>query len=99
MDIYQFVDSQAIREHLQKLDYHFHGKEMAFLIWWSKKKTLEEKIWAWQELIEHTSDEIILLSRRRGVKGSLHQTLREHVDALKKDMDQFQNGKDCIYRY
>lgn len=27
MDIYPFIDSQAIREHLQKLDYHFNAEE------------------------------------------------------------------------
>lgn len=38
MDIYPFIDSQAVREHLQKLDYRFCAAEMAYLIWWSGKR-------------------------------------------------------------
>lgn len=99
MDIYPFIDSQAIREHLQKLDYGFCASEMAYLIWQSRKKTLEEKLRAWQELMETTADEEVFSDRRRGTKISLHQVLRKYVNTQKNRMEAFQDGKDCIYFY
>ena len=33
MDIYPFIDSQAIREHLQKLDYHFNAEEAVYCLY------------------------------------------------------------------
>lgn len=99
MDIYPFIDSQAVREHLQKLDYRFCAAEMAYLIWRSGKKALEEKLWAWQELMETMADEEIVSDRRKGTKVSLHQVLGAYVNAQKNRMEAFQDGKDCIYFY
>ena len=85
MDIYPFIDSQAIREHLQKLDYHFNAEEAAYLIWHSQKRTLEEKLSAWQEIVEATADDVMLLNRREGTEVSLCKILGAYVDERKKD--------------
>ena len=42
MDIYRFIDSRDMREHLQKLNYAFPPPEAAFLVYWCKAATLEE---------------------------------------------------------
>ena len=41
MDIYRFIDSRDMREHLQKLNYTFTTPEAAFLVYWCKAATLE----------------------------------------------------------
>lgn len=99
MDIYPFIDSLAIREHLRKLDYGFGASEMAYLIWQSRKRTLEEKLWAWQELMETTADEEVFADRRKGTKISLHRVLEAYVNIQKRRMEAFQDGKNCIYFY
>ena len=99
MNIYPFIDSQAIRDHLQKLDYSFCAAEMAYLIWQSRRKTLEEKLRAWQKLMETTADEEVFADRRKGIKVSLHQVLRKYVNTQKNLMEAFQDGKNCVYFY
>ena len=42
MDIYRFIDSRDMREHLQKLNYAFTPPEAAFLVYRCKAATLEE---------------------------------------------------------
>ena len=42
MDIYRFIDSRDMREHLQKLNYAFTPPEAAFLVYRGKAATLEE---------------------------------------------------------
>lgn len=42
MDIYRFIDSRDMREHLQKLNYAFTPPEAAFLGYRCKAATLEE---------------------------------------------------------
>lgn len=99
MDIYSFIDSQAIREHLQKLDYRFNAVEAAFLIWQSRKRSLEEKLSAWQEIMETAAEDEVLLNRQKRVEVSLQNVLGNYMDRVKKAMENFQDGKDCIYFY
>ena len=41
MDLYHFIDSHAIRKHLQSISYPFTTQEAAFLVWYCKTATLE----------------------------------------------------------
>ena len=42
MDIYRYIDSRDMREHLQKLNYAFTPPEAAFLVYRCKAATLDE---------------------------------------------------------
>ena len=42
MDIYRFIASRDMREHLQKLNYAFTPPEAAFLVYRCKAATLDE---------------------------------------------------------
>ncbi|MBR3148665.1 MAG: hypothetical protein IKF64_00700 [Eubacterium sp.] len=44
MDILRFVNSNAIREHLKKVNYQFNTLEAAYLIAFCKDSTLEERL-------------------------------------------------------
>lgn len=50
MDILDFVDSQDIREHLRSIDFQPSTIEAAYLVWFSKTATLDQKCEAWQEI-------------------------------------------------
>lgn len=53
MNIYRFIDSRDMRKHLQKLNYAFTAPEAAFLVYWYKDATLEERIAAWRDHRHH----------------------------------------------
>mgnify|MGYP000223032952 FL=1 len=50
MNILDFVDSQDIRGHLRSIDFQPSTIEAAYLVWFSKTATLEQKCEAWQEI-------------------------------------------------
>lgn len=50
MDIFNFVDSRDIREHLRSIDFQPSTIEAAYLVWFSKTATLDQKCKAWQEI-------------------------------------------------
>ena len=50
MDILDFVDSRDIREHLRSIDFQPSTIEAAYLVWFSKAATLDQKCEAGQEI-------------------------------------------------
>ena len=56
MDIYSFVNSRDIREHLRKIGYSFNSLETAWLIYACKRLSYEEKKEYWRELIDTMPD-------------------------------------------
>ena len=50
MNILDFVDSRDIREHLRSIDFQPSTIEAAYLVWFSKTATLDQKCEAWQEI-------------------------------------------------
>ena len=56
MDLFRFIDSKDIREHLRQIGYSFIAPEAAFLVWQCRSATLKEKITAWREIIETMPD-------------------------------------------
>ena len=43
MDIYEFINSRDIREHLKAKQYTFDPLQQAFLVWQSGRHTLKQK--------------------------------------------------------
>ena len=43
MNILDFVDSRDIREHLRSIDFQPNTIEAAYLVWFSKTATLDQK--------------------------------------------------------
>lgn len=52
MNILDFVDSRDIREHLRSIDFQPSTIEAAYLVWFSKTATLEQKCEVWQEIVQ-----------------------------------------------
>lgn len=50
MDILDFVDSRDIQEHLRRINFQPNTIEAAYLVWFSKTATLDQKCEAWQEI-------------------------------------------------
>ncbi len=56
MNVLRFVNSRAVREHLEKIDYRFSGFEAVWLIWNCRHATRAEKIMAWREILSSRPD-------------------------------------------
>ena len=99
MDIYRFIDSRDMREHLQKLNYAFTTPEAAFLVYWYKAATLEERIAAWREII-HTMPNCAMAERLNlEAIPDFHQFLRDHIDLQERDLRRFKEPEGCVYVY
>ena len=51
IDFTKFVNSNAVRNHLQQIRYQPTALEAAWLVWQCETISLEEKYTAWQEVI------------------------------------------------
>ena len=95
MDVLKFINSSALREHLKKIDYKFNGLEAAWLVYNSRDTSLDDKLSAWQEIIDTYPDE--LFRTWRGTKRNkpiyeeeppmLHDYLRHYINMKKRELD------------
>ncbi len=97
MDIYHFVDSRDIREHLKQLDYQFTTPETAFLVWYCHTATLDEKIAAWQGIID-TMPNCSMNPRcfELGIPD-FHKFLRRYIDLQMRQLQQFNDATGGVY--
>ena len=102
MDIYSFVNSKDIREHLRKMDYRFDSLETAWLIYQCRHISYEEQKVAWTELIHTMPDcEVPKRSNCRGW-NSIHAMLQEYMDTYDKIIAEFYNDdpeEKYVYMY
>ena len=99
MEIYRFIDSRDIREHLQQLGYRFTTPEAAFLVWHCHTATLDEKIAAWREIIDTMPN--CSMNPRRFELGipDYHEFLRRYIDLQMCDLEQFKDASEGLYSW
>lgn len=99
MDIYEFIDSKDIRNYLQKMKYEFTVPETAFLIYMSRRVTLNEKLDAWREIIDTMPD--CSMGERLNMEKipSFHGFLTEYIALLKNLLDIFYKSEKEVYTY
>ena len=94
MNFYQFINSKDIREHLQNLNYQFNAAEAAWLVWQCREATPKLRFKAWNEIIETMPDmEPPVRELRRHYK-SIHQFLKDYMEALTRALDEFKQNED-----
>lgn len=100
MDIYRFINSTDIREHLRTIGYVFNSLETAWLIWQCRTASLTEKHAAWQELIDTMPDCVIPKQDSATLPQSLHSFLRKYMKAEKEIMaDFYEENKSFVYTF
>lgn len=52
-DIFEFLDSRSIKEHLQRINYELTTPVAAFIVNCSHKATLQQKLEGWQKIIDN----------------------------------------------
>lgn len=99
MDFYKFINSNDVREYLREIRYPLTVPEAAFIVYWCSGITLEEKIAAWQEII-NTMPDCALEERLNLMRiDSFHSFLRDYIDLQKQSIKNFISGAECIYGY
>ena len=84
------VNSNAIRNHLDKTGYRFSSLEAAWLIYQSRGLTVNEKHDAWKGLIDYMPDcEIPERNHLTRFMPSLHSFLEEYIETEKSLIDGF----------
>lgn len=97
MDFTQFINSKDIAEHLKNIDYQFSTAEAAFLVYQSHRATLDEKISAWEYIIDHMPD--CSMEERLNMQAidSFHAFLHKYIDLQKKKIQSFYSADGYIY--
>lgn len=99
LDIFRFVDSQDIREHLRSIDYQFSTPEAAYLIWRSRNATLKERFDAWKWVIDAMPN--CSMDERLNMPPieDFHAFLREYMGLQKRLLEDFRQSEGCIYQF
>ena len=97
MDYYRFINSKAIREHLQKLQWELTPLQVAWFVWeW--EGPMEVRLAAWRQIIEELPD----MEIKRGLHyegcESLHMFLKKAIDIYQSHYETFYDNKNCYYR-
>ena len=56
MDLFQFINSKDIEEHLKAIDYKLSTMEAAWLVWQCTHASLAQKHEAWERIIHTMPD-------------------------------------------
>ena len=93
MDIYNFINSKDIYRYLRSINYEFSPLECAWLIWQSRRATVNDRHEAWSEIINTMPDCEI-----PNYKDSLHTFLRNLISVEKNAIQRFfEKTEDSIY--
>ena len=102
IDVLEFVHSRDIRAHLRSIEYRPSTVEAAYLVWFSKTATLEQKCEAWQEIVRtmpNCSLKATIAGFGRPAIPDFHAFLRWTVDYSKRCVEAFRAGTVYVYQY
>ncbi len=98
MDIFEFINSEAIGSYLKSIDYKFDSLKMAFIVWQDKTHTLKQKHLAYEYIISRMNDYII--TDKAWIYGTLHQMLTRYMEVENKIISAFmKREKNSVYSY
>ncbi|MCH5192138.1 MAG: hypothetical protein J1F23_08255 [Oscillospiraceae bacterium] len=98
MDILRFIQSRAMREYLEEINYKFNADECAWLVYQCRTAILSEKHAAWKEIIDTMPDHEVIsesLSHK-----SLHKFLKQYMEIENRSIELFfEPMDDAFYQF
>lgn len=96
MDIFRYINSTAVREHLPGIGHEFTAAQVAYLIDRCGSATIEDKIDAWREVIETMPDcdFLTIVNCILNNEGSMREAVRNHIDKTQNDLQAFMDPED-----
>ena len=102
MNIMEFINSKAIREHMAKFGDIFTPLDKSYLIYQARRKSVQEKIGAMNELMENSEDFELKNVRWRFHHTNLtfHGLLKGYIETEQYIFDKFfeTNSKSSIIK-
>ena len=88
-DIFEFLDSHSIKEHLQRINYELTTPVAAFIVNCSHKATLQQKLEGWQKIIDNMPN--CAMSRRNDTVNipDFHAFLRNVIRQEQRKLAHF----------
>ncbi len=100
MDIYELINSKAIQKHCREIQHKFNTEELAVLIYRNRTMDINEKIKAYQELIENYEDMEVIERINCKHHDSVKDMIREEIERIKHFEKVIkQDEQDAIYTY
>lgn len=101
MDIHSFFNSRDVADYLRSEKHEFTAAEAAYIVYRSDTATLDEKLAAWQEIVDTMPDCPVCHSAldpyfKRDCKSE-HQFLREYIFTKKLMLRKFMDSEGCVY--
>lgn len=96
MDILQFINSNAIRNHLKKINYQFNTLEAAWLIYHSYNHSVYEKFNAYEQLMKEYPDCRVEERLHTPAQDSLFKYLENYINEYKNVIYEFE-APDAVY--
>ena len=93
-DIFEFLDSCSIKEHLQRINYELTTPVAAFIVSRSHKATLQQKLEGWQKIIDNMPN--CTMSRRNDTFNipDFHAFLRNVIKQEQRKLAHFKRVDD-----
>ena len=100
LNVFEFINSKDIKEHLKKTDYKFNSLEAAWLIYQCNHLSIDEKHKSFKKLIETMPDSECPKRMNTEYQYSLHRYLKDYIDKENILLNRFfKNAKNCIFEY
>ncbi len=100
MNALDFINSTDIKDYLKKIDYKCNQLEASWLVYQSSVRTLEEKMAAWNWIIENMDDCEVPERINCSYRKSLHESLKHYMDMLNGKIGRFyEEGTNVAYSY
>ena len=99
MEIYDFIDSTAIANHLRSINYAFSATQKAFLIALSSKATIKAKHAAFREIIQNDTDTKVERRFNTREYPSLFGLLERYMAIEDELIEEFYSSTSTTYRF
>lgn len=96
MDILQFINSNAIRNHLKKINYQFDTLEASWLIYHSYNHSVYEKFNAYEQLMKEYPDCRVEERLHTPAQDSLFEYLKNYIKVYRNAIYEFE-APDAVY--
>lgn len=96
MDIYDYIESNAVKEYLKSINYNFTTEDKCYIVAKNAVMTIEDKIRAYSVIMKTCKDVKITM---KNVNETLFELITKHILAYDKFKMVFFNDKNAFYNY
>ena len=97
MDIYRFFNSKDVADYLREIGRELNAFEAAYIVDHCDSATLDERVEAWQQIIDAMPDCPTGWNPCTERYESTHEFLREYISLQRRLLEMFEQGEGCVY--